>query len=216
MLFGGSRSGSKSDNRAYGDVSSALKPTLGYARDGLGGLSRLLSGESSGWDAFKRMTGFDARAQRGSRGITGNAAAGGLLRSGSTAMGLERYSNDLENENINQYIQSLLGLGNAGQQSAEILSGAGRYSSDKSSSSNGGLGRALGKVLSDPRLKKDVIKLGELEDGLGVYEWSYLWENTRNTGVMANEVARLRPWALGPEVNGFMTVNYEELMYGPA
>lgn len=218
MIFGGSRSGSKSGSKAYGDVSAALKPTLGYAQEGLGGVSRFLSGDGSGWEAFKRMTGFDSRAERGSRGVTNNAAAGGLLRSGSSAMGLERYSNDLENESIGQYLQSLLGLSQGGQQSANILTDAGKFSRSRSSQYDGSLGKTLGKMLSDPRLKTDVVKLGEMEDGLGIYEWTYIWENEdeRNVGVMADEVAELRPWALGPEVDGFMTVDYGALINGPA
>lgn len=65
-------------------------------------------------------------------------------------------------------------------------------------------------LLSDRRLKTNVVKLGELEDGLGVYEYDYIW-GEHAVGCMADEVAQLRPWALGPEVNGFATVDYGEL-----
>jgi hypothetical protein len=59
---------------------------------------------------------------------------------------------------------------------------------------------------SDRRLKKDATLLSRLRDGLGIYRWTYLWGEA-STGVMADEVARLRPWALGPIVGGYQTVN---------
>ena len=67
---------------------------------------------------------------------------------------------------------------------------------------------AAAGAFSDSRLKHTIVKLGELADGLGVYEWTYIWGGPRQTGVMADEVKVLRPWALGPEIAGFMTVNY--------
>jgi hypothetical protein len=64
---------------------------------------------------------------------------------------------------------------------------------------------------SDRRLKRNIAKVGELDDGLGVYEFDYIWGGERARGVMADEVAELRPHALGPIVAGFATVNYEAL-----
>ncbi len=57
------------------------------------------------------------------------------------------------------------------------------------------------------------VKVGEFDDGLGVYRWNYIWDapDARQEGVMAEEVAELRPWALGPEIGGIKTVNYGAL-----
>lgn len=75
-----------------------------------------------------------------------------------------------------------------------------------------GLGAAAGAyAASDRRLKRFISKVGELADGLGVYRWTYVWGGERQTGVMADEVAELRPWALGPEIEGYATVNYAQL-----
>lgn len=86
---------------------------------------------------------------------------------------------------------------------------------------SGGIGGILGGVgslasgaatmFSDRRLKTNIEKVGEFDDGLGKYEWSYVWGGPRHIGVMADEVAVLRPWALGPVVSGYATVNYEAL-----
>lgn len=89
---------------------------------------------------------------------------------------------------------------------------------NKTTKSGGGLldaastlGAAAIMTYSDPSLKTNVVKLSEEPDGLGVYEWSYLGSDERDVGVMADEVAQLRPWALGPVVDGFATVNYAAL-----
>jgi len=63
---------------------------------------------------------------------------------------------------------------------------------------------------SDRRVKRDVKWIGRLRDGLNVYRWTYLW-GEKSEGVMADEVAQLRPWALGPRVDGYATVNYGAL-----
>jgi hypothetical protein len=69
-------------------------------------------------------------------------------------------------------------------------------------------------IFSDPRLKKNVKKIGEREDGLGVYEYEYrqnVMPKGKQVGVMADEVAALRPDALGPLVGGFLTIAPEKL-----
>ena len=73
---------------------------------------------------------------------------------------------------------------------------------------------------SDIRLKTNIEHIGETADGLGVYEYDYLpiegeianyMPEGRQRGVMAHEVAELRPDALGPTIDGYMTVNYGAL-----
>lgn len=70
---------------------------------------------------------------------------------------------------------------------------------------------------SDRRLKTNVVQVGVEADGLGVYEFDYVQDSPldlpseRQLGVMADEVATLRPWALGPTIEGFAHVNYSAL-----
>ena len=88
----------------------------------------------------------------------------------------------------------------------------------------GGLGKVvlggLKKLFSDVRLKTNIEKVGEYPDGLGMYEWDYLptegriaafLPEGRQRGVMAHEVAVLRPDALGPVIDGYATVDYSML-----
>jgi hypothetical protein len=60
---------------------------------------------------------------------------------------------------------------------------------------------------SDQRLKKNVARLGTRSDGLGVYEFEYIWGGGCQIGLMAQEVAILYPDAIG-ESGGYMTVDY--------
>lgn len=85
-------------------------------------------------------------------------------------------------------------------------------------------GAAVGAAYagSDPRLKHGIQLIGKLEDGLGVYLYFYRQDLSDQfglnlplgpqVGVMANEVAELRPQALGPTLNGgFASVIYSAL-----
>jgi len=85
----------------------------------------------------------------------------------------------------------------------------------------GKVGAAAVGAPSDRRLKVNVEKVGAFPDGLGVYEYDYIAAPNaeiaphmpagRFRGVMADEVAQLRPWALGPKIGGFATVSYGAL-----
>lgn len=148
-IFGGSKQNStaSSSNRAFDQLSSAFGPTFGYAKTGGDALLKLLSGDASGFNAYKDATGFDFAAEQGSRGITNNAAAGGLLRSGSTSKGLGAFYNGLQNQYAGSYMDKLLGLAGLGFQGGNIVSGAGNVSQSKSSgSSKPGLGGFLGAL----------------------------------------------------------------------
>ena len=65
----------------------------------------------------------------------------------------------------------------------------------------------LGFKISDRRLKKNVARLGTRSDGLGVYEFEYIWGGGRQIGLMAQEVVNIYPDAIG-ESHGYMTVDY--------
>lgn len=87
----------------------------------------------------------------------------------------------------------------------------------KSTQNPGWLNTALGAAqigasfFSDERLKRDVVQVDELEDGLPVVEFNYRdglgLPEGRFRGVIAQDVARYRPEALGPSINGFATVD---------
>lgn len=229
-LFGGSKETSKSQgtsesgNKAYDFLMGAYGDQSKYTGQAGDAISSLLglggSGDTSGFDNYRNSSGYNFIADQGQRGIVGSAAAKGLLNSGSTAKALVGYNQNLASTYLNQYLEHLFNLSNVGLQSGSILSDAGKYSTSqqtsqsKGSKSTGGLGKAIGAglaIFSDRRLKENIEKLYERDDGLGVYSYNYKGDSIVQTGVMADEVAFYRPDALGPVVNGYMTVNYGEL-----
>jgi hypothetical protein len=67
-------------------------------------------------------------------------------------------------------------------------------------------------VLSDIRLKRDIALVGRLDDGLGLYRYRYLWSDAVYVGVMAQEVALLRPDAIVRDaLDNYVRVDYGRL-----
>jgi hypothetical protein len=64
---------------------------------------------------------------------------------------------------------------------------------------------------SDARLKRDVVKVGRLDNGLSLYRYRYLWSDQVYVGVMAQEVALLRPQAVVRGHDGYLRVDYAML-----
>jgi hypothetical protein len=68
----------------------------------------------------------------------------------------------------------------------------------------------FGNIFSDIRLKKNITRVGTRPDGLGVYEFEYVWGGGRNVGMMAQEVLGVYPDAVG-ESGGYLTVDYSKV-----
>jgi hypothetical protein len=64
---------------------------------------------------------------------------------------------------------------------------------------------------SDVRLKRDIVLVGRLDDGLGLYRFRYLWSDQVYVGVMAQEVALMHPDAVVHGFDGYLRVNYSRL-----
>ena len=71
-----------------------------------------------------------------------------------------------------------------------------------------GLGSAAIMGLSDRRLKTDIRRVGALDNGLSVYAFRYAGEPAVRIGLMADEVEKVHPEAVG-EMGGFKMVDYE-------
>lgn len=129
--------------------------------------------------------------------------------------------NDASNQSLAALLQAAgvgaelpyTGTNNLASSLSALFSGG----TQKTSNGIGGIMQGVGSLasgaamLSDRRLKTNIRKIGEYADGLGRYVWTYIWGGPEYEGVMADEVERLRPWALGPTVAGFQSVNYAAL-----
>lgn len=64
-------------------------------------------------------------------------------------------------------------------------------------------------ALSDLRLKENIVKIGELPNGLNIYQWDWIENNPYPTqGVIAQEVLELIPDAVIENAEGYLMVNY--------
>jgi hypothetical protein len=72
-------------------------------------------------------------------------------------------------------------------------------------------GLGLGGTPSDRRLKRNVTRIATRPDGLGVYEFEYVWGGGRRVGLMAQEVRELYPDAVSEMPNGHLAVDYRRV-----
>lgn len=232
-LFGGSSSKQQSTsnqaswNEAFPQIQSQFNPVAGRAATGTNAMANLLglgtnpAAQQQAFKNFRDSTGYNFQVSEGEKAITGNQALKGLLNSGSTMKALTGYRQNLANSSFNDYLQNIQGLTNSGLQAGALISGAGDRSIGESqstgkSSSKKGIGQALGTAatmvaMSDRRLKTNIKKLYTRIDGLNVYSFDYTYKPGRFVGVMADEVERLKPEALGPVVDGYQSVDYSKI-----
>lgn len=176
---------------------------------GIGGAG----GAQGGYNNYLQMAGYAPAMRQLAQGITGQGAASGLLNSGSTARALQSRGAELNNQFFNNYLQQLSGLSGLGLQAGGLVANTGQQSTSTggSPSTLGSIASTVGgvaSIFSDRRLKRDILRVGEFSDSLGIYSFRYIMGTKRVLGVMADEVAKLRPWALGPDRAGYATVDY--------
>ena len=67
-------------------------------------------------------------------------------------------------------------------------------------------------IFSDRRLKENIVKIGQLLNGLFVYSFNYLWDKEPRIGVMSDEVRELIPEAVLVHSSGYDVVNYDKVI----
>lgn len=171
---------------------------------------------NTGYSNYLQMAGYAPAMRQLSQGITGQGAAAGMLNSGATRRALQSRGAELNQGFYNNYLQQLSGLSGLGLQAGGLIANTGQRSTSTGGgpSTLGSVASAVGglaSIFSDRRLKRDIERVDEFPDGLGIYAFRYVMGVKRVLGVMADEVAKLRPWALGPERAGYATVDYGAL-----
>lgn len=172
------------------------------------GFGAQATGATFGVNAMNAGMGFGTSAFNMGQGAFNNfSMTGGALNSAAnTAMGgfssMGQLGVGKYNADVNRY--------RAEQESAGTRAGG-------FGSMVGSLGAAAiskGLLGSDVRIKQDVIRVGELPSGVGVYEFSYkpeyrdTWGHGRFRGVMAHEVEAVRPEAVKTHPDGYKMVDY--------
>lgn len=202
-------------------ITSTYSPSMTQGTSAMGNLSSLLGAggdPTAGYNNYLQMAGYAPAMKQLSQDITGQGAAAGILNSGSTAKALQTRGAELNQQFFNNYLQQLAGLSGLGLQAGGLVANTGQQSESKSTgggpSTAGSIASTVGgiaSIFSDRRLKRDIELIRRDPDGLGWYAFRYIMSKARVLGVMADEVSKLRPWALGPARAGFATVNYGAL-----
>lgn len=195
----------------FGGGYDPVSGTMSY-----GGSEGTSTSGADGLSSWLNNSGYNWVRDQGMKGLEGSYASKGMPSSGAAAKALTKYSSGLANTYLQQYISNLQDQQKMGLGAMGTLAGAGQVSSStgtSSGSSNNGAGSAIGTALalfamSDRRLKEDVVRIGELPNGLPVYSFKYVGRKTRNVGVMADEVEKTIPSALGPVIDGYQSVDY--------
>lgn len=101
-----------------------------------------------------------------------------------------------------------LGLGLGGLALYNGLAGLGTTTA--AGAGLGTVGAAAGLAISDRRAKTDIKRIGATDDGLPVYTYRYKGSKQFHMGVMAQDVEKVKPWAVG-EINGVKAVDYSAI-----
>jgi hypothetical protein len=75
----------------------------------------------------------------------------------------------------------------------------------------GGGARGGGGRRSDIALKHDIVLLGHLANGIGLYRFSYNGSDKAYVGVMAQDVQRIEPDAVTQGQDGYLRVFYDKV-----
>lgn len=184
----------------------------GGGGDAMGGFNNFL--ESSAYDFIK---------DEAMDGLTNAYAGSGMFRSGAAGKAFQDRAANIGKTYFDNYLNHLTDISKLSLGAGGLISGAGNWSKSKGPTQGGmgmdliGAGLQAAALFSDPELKTNVVKVGEFEDGLEIVEFDYRQDmgldlpKNRFRGVRAEQVAELRPWALGPVVEGYLTVDYGRL-----
>jgi hypothetical protein len=71
-----------------------------------------------------------------------------------------------------------------------------------------GLAGTAATMFSDRRLKRDVVRIGTLANGLATYAFNYIGDKVRRFGVMAQDALELVPEAVTVHPSGYLAVDY--------
>lgn len=187
-----------------------------------------LSSKMSMYGGMKGLAGLgnaSAGLAMGAMG-TGNASGQGMLGANSAYLNANNANFAGAQSGMASGIQGLGSYTSLGQKAAEmnnandpfgtILGAAAGMGSAYLTGGLSTMGSAAGKsgtgIFSDRRLKTDIEAIGKLDNGLTVYRYRYKAGGPMLLGVMADEVAVLKPEAYIPNVVGdFAAVDYAKL-----
>lgn len=224
--FRGSRAG-VAEGQTEGQLAMGRSTLLGGLLNDAYGQATTLSGA----DADRRQAAATGNADR-------NVTSAGLLASIGAQSGAQALANEQAQATQGQAqtnIDNTIGQYPISQQAeleglfqgldpalftGQNITSNGTSNTNGTSTTSGGTLDALAKIAqaaamataaSDRRLKRNIIKIGERADGLALYAFRYLWSRAVHIGVMAQEVLKVKPWAVQMMPCGYYAVDYGKL-----
>lgn len=229
-----SSEGDKLEKATFGKLTNLLNPNFESEKNSLDvelankGITQGSEAYTKAYDDFNRRKN-QAYTQAGLESVgAGRAEQGRLFGQGLQSREQGFRQNISRRQQLYNELASLMGVGQIGKPTELDVSGpfTQQYQSQVSgvnatnqanaarnaqtTSGAGSLAMMMASMFSDRRLKKDIEKIDQLPSGLNVYRYKYLWEDTSRVGVMADEVEKLFPEAIG-EMHGFKTVDYSRI-----
>lgn len=201
-------------------VRKDFEPYRDLGTRNISGYEKLITDPNAKLDFIQNNPFFDALTKKATTTLTNNAATKGKLASGGTAEALQNslllIGNDLVNENIAQRGNLVnIGQNSAAQTGSATLSTGNNISNLLTDQGNARASGVIGKAnaytdaaqnllstgatayaLSDKREKKDIKKVGKLDNGLPVYTFKYKGSKETRMNVMAQDVEKKNPAAI--------------------
>lgn len=170
----------------------------------MGAANSLFSGAGS------TASGTTAAQQASFNNILQGLGGAGMLPSiytapASTQLAAANTAQNQPFQNLQQLLTPALGLGALGTNTT----GTGTQTPANNTLANviGGVSAGAGLLFSDERVKEDIEKVGELNDGQNVYTYRYKGDDTPQLGLLAQEVLEHEPEAVH-NVGGILAVDY--------
>jgi hypothetical protein len=193
-----------------------LNPGKDRASAGRGGGDRAGAGDRAGGDRAKASDrragdrGAGKQAGAGNRGASKQARAADRTRGSGGASRGGRDSAFAMQSGRAANLQSARGkasFASAGISRGSVSAGGGF----RGGGGGGGFRGGGGGRRSDLALKHDVVQLGNLDNGLGYYRFSYIGSNKAYVGVIAQEVQSVMPRAVTRGTDGYLRVDYHRI-----
>lgn len=122
-----------------------------------------------------------------------NAAAG----QGAALSNATNNITELRNQGANAQAAGAMGQANAQAQGTQNMLG---------------LAAMAASMFSDERMKEDIQRVGEMDDGTPIYTYKYKGDNKTQMGVMAHEARKKHPEAVAKDpLTNMLMVNYSRL-----
>lgn len=172
------------------DLRKAQEATAWGKKMDVAGLYRGLPGASQG--AYSLALGAGNSATQNQM-APGNA----MMAQRQNAMGTMMQGQGMQIQGLSSVLGSQTSIANQNNQNSGNTAGAIL-----------GLGAAM---LSDRRVKENIVEIGRYQNGLPMYEFNYIGDAVRYRGVMAQDVKETFPEAIVETKDGIMAVNYAKL-----